>query len=74
MHCSKCGSLEDKVIDSRLSKDDPEALLEHLSKVFRRPAAGYLEGFQAAITAIKANEAVLGGQKVEFKSEWYQLG
>ena len=21
MHCSKCGSLEDKVIDSRLSKD-----------------------------------------------------
>ena len=31
-----------------------------LAKVPRRPAAGYLEGFQATVTAVKANEAILG--------------
>ena len=55
--------------------DDPAALLEHLSKVVtRRPAAGYLEGFQAAVTAIKANEAVLSGQRLTFTPETYELG
>jgi predicted dehydrogenase len=53
--------------------DDVEGLREHLSKVLRRPAAGYLEGFQAAVTAVKANEAILSGQRIELKPEWYEL-
>jgi predicted dehydrogenase len=53
--------------------EDEAALLEHLAKVFRRPAAGYQEGFEAAVTAIKANEAALSGQKLAFQAEWYQL-
>jgi predicted dehydrogenase len=53
--------------------DDPDALLEDLAKLVRRPAAGYLEGFQATVTAVKANEAVLGKKRIELKPEWYEL-
>jgi predicted dehydrogenase len=54
--------------------DDTDTLVEHLSKnVHRQPAAGYLEGFQATLTAIKANEAILTGQRIVLKPEWYEL-
>lgn len=53
--------------------DDKAGLLEALSKVTRRPAAGYLEGYQAAVTAIKANEAVMGGKRVPIPKELYEL-
>src|SRR2546430_6480353 len=33
----------------------------------------YVEGFQAAVTAVKANEAITTGQRVELKPEWYDL-
>jgi predicted dehydrogenase len=55
-------------------KDDQEGLMGDLSKVARRPAAGYLEGFQSAVTAIKANEAVNKSEQMVFKPEWYELG
>ena len=54
--------------------DDPAELLAALAKVPRKPAAGYLEGFQAMVTAIKANEAILSGSKLVFQPEWYELG
>jgi predicted dehydrogenase len=54
--------------------DDPQGLLDQLAKINRRPAAGYLDGFQAVVTAVKANEAVMNNQRVEFKPEWYELG
>jgi len=53
--------------------EDPAALAQHLAKVHRSPAAGYLEGFHATVTAAKANEAVLTGQRIVFKPEWYEL-
>ena len=56
--------------------DDQEALMEHLKTVTepsRKPGASALEGFQATVTAIRANEAILSGQRLEFKDEWYQL-
>ena len=53
--------------------DDAEGLMEHLAKVPRRAAAGYLEGFQAVVTAVKANEAILGGKRMELKPEDYEL-
>jgi len=53
--------------------DDPEALREHLSKVRRQPAAGYLEGLQSAVTTIKAAEAVKTGKRVEIPAEFYTI-
>jgi predicted dehydrogenase len=58
---------------STFGADDPAALVEHLGKVHRQPAAGWLEGYQATVTAIKANEAVLAGQRIELKPEWYEV-
>lgn len=54
--------------------DDPEALKEHLTtKVPRRPAPGFLDGFQAAVTAIKANQAILSRERIVFKPADYTL-
>ena len=39
----------------------------------KRAAAGYHEGFQATALAIKANEAVMAGKRVELKPELYEL-
>jgi predicted dehydrogenase len=53
---------------------DVEGLNEHLSKdVKLKPAAGCLEGFQATVTVIKANEAILAGRRVAIKPELYEL-
>jgi len=56
--------------------DDLDALREHLKAEVeprRKPGASALEGFHATVTAIKANEAVLSGRRLEFKDEWYEL-
>jgi predicted dehydrogenase len=54
--------------------DDVDGLVEHLEKNVRhRDAAGYLEGFQTVVTAVKANEAVTTGKRIELKPEWYEL-
>ena len=38
-----------------------------------RPAAGYLDGYTATVIALKVNEAVNTGKRVEFKKEWFEL-
>jgi hypothetical protein len=52
---------------------DIEGLNETLSKTPRRAAAGYLEGFQATVAVVKANEAVLTGKRVVIKPDLYEL-
>jgi hypothetical protein len=32
-----------------------------------------VEGFEATVTAIKANEAVLSGSKILFQPDWFTL-
>ncbi len=38
-----------------------------------KPAAGALEGLQAAVTVIKANEAIISGNKVAFTPDMFEL-
>ena len=57
-----------------LGADDPDAVKEQVAKVQRRPAAGYAEGLQATVLAIKANEALSTGQRVVLKPDWFELG
>jgi hypothetical protein len=68
--------VSDKVEDATalLGADDADGIAAEVAKVQRRQAAGYLEGFQTAVTAIKANEAILAGQRIALKPEWYELG
>jgi predicted dehydrogenase len=56
--------------------EDDEALKEHLADVrkSRLPAAGYQEGFDAVVVALKANEAILGKKRIQFQKEWFDLG
>jgi hypothetical protein len=54
--------------------DDAAGLAEHLAKIPRKTAGGYLEGYQSAVTVIKANEAILSGKRIDFKPEWFELG
>ena len=53
--------------------EDPKALLEHLASVPRQPGAGYREGFEATVVALKANEAVTSGRRIELKPDWFEL-
>jgi predicted dehydrogenase len=68
----KCAAIDDFI--STMGADDLAALAEHLERSHLVPAAGYLEGYQATVTVIKANEALLTGKRVELKPEWYELG
>jgi predicted dehydrogenase len=53
--------------------DDPEALREHMTEINRQPCAGYLEGYQATVLAIKAHEAISKNQRVELPPDLFEL-
>jgi hypothetical protein len=55
-------------------KEDVAAIREYIAEAKKRPAAGFVEGLQATLVAIKANEAVVGNKRVEMKPEMYELG
>ncbi len=65
------GAVKD-FVDS-FGADDPAAMKEHLDKVALQPASGFLDGYHATVIAIKANEAVTTGRRVEIKPEMYEL-
>lgn len=67
-----CADVNQRAIDLKESLGEVD--VEELAKVQRRPAAGYEEGYVATMLAIKANEAVMKGQKIDIKPEWYELG
>ncbi len=61
-------------------EDDKEGLANVLADT-RRPggdanwqsAAGYKEGFEATVIAIKVNEAIMKGGKIAFEKDWFSL-
>lgn len=67
--------VSDKVEDATnlLGADDAEGIASEVAKVQRRAAATYLDAYQAAVTVIKANEAILSGQRIVLKPEWFEL-
>src|ERR1051326_1331678 len=54
-------------------KDDPNGLAELFGQVAKLPVAGYVEGYQATVLAIKANEAAVARSRIEIKPELYEL-
>jgi predicted dehydrogenase len=55
---------------------DTDALKEYLAGLEKNrvPAPGFKEGYEAAVTVIKANEAVAKNQKISFQKEWFDIG
>lgn len=50
--------------------------LENFTRSIREnspPVCGAVEGYQATVCAIKANEAILTGNKVTFQKEWFDV-
>ncbi|MDH7482743.1 MAG: Gfo/Idh/MocA family oxidoreductase [Armatimonadota bacterium] len=66
---SKEGSVEP-------TKEALYCALENFTRSIRegsKPACGALEGYQAAVVAIKANEAILSGTKISYQPDWFEL-
>ena len=53
--------------------NDKAALAKYLTQVKRQPAAGWKEGLESTIAVIKANEAILKGQRIVFQKEWFDV-
>jgi predicted dehydrogenase len=53
---------------------DPAALLKQLSDLKRQPAAGFQEGYEATVAVIKANEAIVKGQRLSLGKELFEVG
>jgi len=53
--------------------NDKAALPKFLSEIKRQPAAGYKEGYEATVAAIKANEAMANGQRLVLSKDLFEL-
>lgn len=56
-------------------ESDAATVAEHLSKLkeSRLPAADVVDGAQATVVALKANESILTGKRIEFQDEWFKI-
>jgi predicted dehydrogenase len=61
-------------------KDDPDSLADTFSEFVKklasspnRATAGSLEGYQATVIGIKANEAAIAGKRIEINPDLYKL-
>ena len=53
--------------------DDEEALATS-NQGYQRTAGGdYLDGYRATVLAIKVNEAIVKGERIVMRPEWYEL-
>jgi predicted dehydrogenase len=59
--------------NASFNPNDKAALLKLLSEVKRQPAAGYKEGYEATVAVIKANEAMVRGQRVVLSKDVFEL-
>ena len=53
---------------------DAGALKQFLAGLKLQPGANYQDAFEATVLALKANEAVVKGQKITLQPEWFELG
>lgn len=58
---------------SMFDVNDKAALANYLTTLKFKPAANYKDGYVATALAIKANEAVVKGERIELKKEWFEL-
>jgi len=58
------------------TKEPLYCALDNFTKSVRdgsKPKCGALEGYQAAVASIKANEAILSGSKIVYDKSWFEL-
>jgi predicted dehydrogenase len=52
---------------------DKAALAKALAEVKLQPAASYKDGYDATVTVIKAQEAIVKATRIAFSKEWFEL-
>ena len=57
-----------------ISVNDKAALEKYLADIHLQPYATWQDGYGATVLAIKANEAIVKGQKITLQSDWFELG
>ncbi len=77
---ANCHEVSAEVADfqTNYGSDDKQALADHLATIVRgreqsRQTAGYQEGYAATVIALKVNEAVNTGKRIEFQKAWFEL-
>ncbi len=53
--------------------NDTKALEKHVSEIKKMPAASIVDGYQSTVVAIKANEAILKGGRVELHKDLFTI-
>lgn len=48
-------------------------LKDRIAKLKPTPFPGWKEGYEATVVALKANEAVMTGRRIEFRDEWFEV-
>jgi predicted dehydrogenase len=71
-----CNEISNAVEDfaASFNVNDKAAFEKYISEIRMEPYAHWRDGYGATVLAIKANEAVLKGQKITLQSEWFELG
>ncbi len=70
-----CAEVSEAVEDFTASfgATDQKALAENLAGLKLSNAASYMDGYAATVLAIKANEAIGKGTRIEMRKEWFEL-
>ena len=75
--CSVYEAIASAVEDfvSTFNPNDTKALKEYLTGIQKNklPAATYVDGYEATVLSIKANEAVTKKGVVKFEKEWFEI-
>ena len=58
---------------SSFGDSDPQALADHLAERKKKHAAGWQEGYEATVLAIKANEAILKKQRIVLEPALFEI-
>jgi len=53
--------------------EDKKAIAKHLTTLKLQPAAGWEEGLETSVIAVKSDEAVNTGRRIEFQPDWFKL-
>jgi len=72
---ANCNEVSGGVEDFTATYDaaDKQALAKHIAGLKMQHAATWKEGLEAAVVAIKTNEAIVGSKKITFQKEWFEL-
>jgi predicted dehydrogenase len=65
-----------KDFSANFGLEDKDALAEYLQELTKNylPAAGWVEGYEATVIAVKAHEAVMKGTRIELPDELFNVG